>query len=137
MRPVCPKCANAQIGNTRPIIEARDEAQPLQRNVWAISCLGLVLTSWALLAYLALADAILSGDTASDSAFVPVYLLLGLVTLAALVFGIAALEAISKRGQAWLAWAAFGLALVPPAIYAITVLSLLLSFRDGLFPSPD
>jgi len=67
-----------------------------------------------------------------------VYLLLGLVTLAAAVFGIAAVEAISKRGQAWLAWAAFGLALVLPAIYAITLVSItLLSPRDGIFPSPD
>jgi hypothetical protein len=62
-----------------------------------------------------------------------VYSLLGLVTLVAPVFGIAALEAISKRGQAWLAWAAFGLALVLPAVYTITLLSL----RDGIFPSPD
>jgi len=101
--------------------------------VWAISCLGLVVTSWGLLAYLALADAILSGDTASDSSFVPVYSLLGLVTAAAPVVGMAALTEVRRRGQAWLAWFAFGVALVLPAIYTITLLSL----RDGIFPAPD
>jgi hypothetical protein len=80
-----------------------------------------------------LADAILSGDTASDSSFVPVYSLLGLVTAAAPVVGMAALMAVRRRGQAWFAWFAFGLALVLPAIYTITLLSL----RDGIFPSPD
>lgn len=123
------------IGNTWLVIETRDEALPLRRrNVWAISCLGFVITSWGLLAYLALADAILSGDTASDSAFRPVYVLLGVMTLVAPVLGIAALVAMRKRGQAWLAWTAFGLALVLPAIYAIAILSLP---RDGIFPPPD
>ncbi len=112
---------------------ARDEAQPRGRNVWAISCLALVITSWGLLGYLALADAILSGDTASDSSFGPVYSLLGLVTAAAPVVGMVALMEVSPRRQAWLAWFAFVLALVLPAIYTITLLSL----RGGIFPSPD
>jgi hypothetical protein len=80
-----------------------------------------------------LADAILSGDTASDSAFVPVYGLLGVVTIAAPVVGIEGLEATKRRGQAWLAWISFGLALVLPALYMIALLSL----RDGIWPSPD
>jgi hypothetical protein len=121
-----------EIGNTRLVV-AQDEAQPSRRNVWAVICLGLVATSWGLLAYLALADAILSGDTASDSSFVPVYGLIGVVTAAAPLVGMEGLMAVSRRGQAWLAWVAFVFALMLPAIYTITLFSL----RDGIFPSPD
>ena len=132
MRSVCRKCSIAQITNTRLVI-ARDDAQLPPRNVWARSCLGLVGTSWGLLAYLALADAVLSGDTASDSSFAPVYLLLVVVTLAAPAVGIVALMEVGRRGQAWLAWFAFGVALVLPAIWAVALISL----RGGIFPSPS
>jgi hypothetical protein len=93
-----------------------------KRNTWARGCLGLVIASWALLAYLGLADAILSEDTASDSSFTPVYALIGVVTVAAPVVGIAALAAVRRRGQAWLAHLAFGLALLLPTLYTIAIL---------------
>jgi FtsH-binding integral membrane protein len=130
MPSVCRK--ELEIRDTRLVV-AQDEAQPPRRNVWAVTCLGLVATSWGLLAYLALADAILSGDTASDSSFVPVYVLIGVVTAAAPFVGLEGLTAVSRSGQAWLAWVAFVLALMLPAIYTVTLILL----RDGIFPSPD
>ena len=95
----------------------------------------MVITSWGLLGYLALADAVLSEDTASDSSFTPVYVLIGMVTVAALVVGVAALEAARRRGEAWLAYLVFGLALLLPAFFTIAIL--FVSLRGGIWPDPD
>ena len=59
-----------------------ETGHPLRRlqsgNVWAIACLGLVLASWSLLAFIELADAVLSADSASNSAYDPVYAIIAL-----------------------------------------------------------
>ena len=104
-----------------------------KRNTWARGCLGLVITSWALLAYLGLADAVLAEDTASDSSFTPVYVLIGVATVAAPAVGIEALAAVRRRGEAWLAYLAFGLALLLPTLFTVAILAL----SGGSWPDPD
>jgi hypothetical protein len=73
------------------VIETGDPKRTLTRlNVWTVLCLGLVLTTWGLLASLALADAVLSAESASNSAYDPVYTLYTVAVIAAPVIGLVA-----------------------------------------------